>query len=74
VSIARLDDLRAEARYARERFQLYKAKAYGGRLTSPARLRELQRISEAAEARVQAAQAEQERAAHTDGDCTPDSR
>ena len=65
---ARLDDLRAEARYARERFQLYKARAYGGRLTSPARLRELQRTSEAAEARLQAAQAEQERAARAEGD------
>ena len=74
MPIARLDDLRAEARYARERFQLYKARSYGGRLTSPSRLRELQRISEAAEARLQAAEAEQQRAAHAEGDCTPGSR
>ena len=38
---ARLD---AEARYARERLELYRAKAYGGRKpTSPTRLRELER-------------------------------
>ena len=60
---ARLDILRAEARYARERFQLYKARAYGPRLTSPARLRELQRVSEGAEARLHAAEAEQEHGA-----------
>jgi hypothetical protein len=44
--------LEAEARYARERFQLYKARAYGPRPTSMARLRELQLIHEGAEARL----------------------
>jgi hypothetical protein len=34
--------LEAEERYARERYQLYKAKSFGPRLTSPARLRELE--------------------------------
>jgi hypothetical protein len=54
----RLEELRAEARHARQRYDLYKAKAYGPRATSPARLRELQRVAEAAEARLRAAQSE----------------
>ena len=43
AGLAQLEDLRAEARYRRERYDLYKAKMYGGRPTSPARLRELKR-------------------------------
>jgi hypothetical protein len=50
-----LEQLAAEARYRRERYDLYRAKAYGLRPTSQARLRELQRSSEAAEARLAAA-------------------
>jgi hypothetical protein len=38
----RLEELRAEARFARERFELYRARAYGSRPTSPAKLRELE--------------------------------
>ena len=41
MSRRHLDDLRVQARYARERYDLYKAKTYGPRLTSPARMREL---------------------------------
>jgi hypothetical protein len=52
---AELEQLRAEARYQRERYDLYRARAYAGKPTSPARLRELQRTSEAAEARLRAA-------------------
>ena len=39
------EDLRleAEARYARERLDLYRAKTYGPRATSPTRLRDLER-------------------------------
>jgi hypothetical protein len=48
----RSSQLAAEARYARERFDLYKAKAYGPRMTSPARLRELERNSQLAEQRL----------------------
>jgi hypothetical protein len=59
------DELRARARYARERYQLYKAKSFGPRETSPARLRELQRESERAEDRLRAAEAEQLREART---------
>ena len=35
--------LRADARYAQEKFALYRAKSYGGRETSPVRMRELER-------------------------------
>ncbi len=54
-----IDDLAAEARYARERYQLYKAKAYGPRPTSAARLRELQLAFERADERLRAAEAEE---------------
>ena len=50
-----LERLEAEARYHRERLALYRARVYGGRLTSDTRLRELQRTAEAADARVRAA-------------------
>ena len=62
MSHTQLEDLRAQAQYARERYQLYKAKSYTSRPTSGARMRELQRIYEYAEARLHAAEAE-ERAA-----------
>jgi hypothetical protein len=48
--VQRLDELRAQARFARERYDLYKARAYGPRLTSPSRLRELERESARAQA------------------------
>ena len=59
---AQLEDLRAEARYRRERYDLYKAKIYGGRPTSPARLRELERAYDGSKARLH--WAEQEPASH----------
>lgn len=52
----RLADLRADARYARERYDLYRAKAYGSRATSATRLRELERISAAAAERLRHAE------------------
>ena len=70
MSIEYLDDLRAKAQYARDRYQLYKAKAYGPRDTSPARLRELQRAYERAEARLRAAE---EHRAPTGGASPPSS-
>jgi hypothetical protein len=63
MSAEHLDDLRAQAHYARERYDLYKAKAYGPRTTSPARLRELERECQRAEARLHSAEAEERRAA-----------
>ena len=55
---ARLDELQVQARHARQRFDLYKAKAYGPRLTSPARMRELERESARAEANLRFAKDE----------------
>lgn len=51
-------DLRAQARHARERFDLYRAKMYGSRPTSMTRLRELERVSDAADARLRHAEHE----------------
>jgi len=61
-----LEDLRTQAKYARERYQLYKAKSYGPRPTSSARLHELQHPHEQAEARLSFAEAEGARAQGTD--------
>jgi hypothetical protein len=59
-----LEELAAEARYARERYDLYRAKAYGPRPTSDARMRELERLCSSAEERLAAAKAA--RKAHED--------
>jgi hypothetical protein len=53
----RLEDLRQEARYRRERLELYRARVYGGRPLSLSRLRELERSSAGAAARLRAAKA-----------------
>ena len=66
-----LDQLRAEAQYARERYRLYRAKSYGPRPTSSARMRELQRSYEYAEARLHAAEAEERRAAGGESPAAP---
>ena len=49
-----LDQLAAEARHARDRFQLYRARVISGSqaATSPARLRELERAAAASEERL----------------------
>lgn len=54
-----LAELEAEARYARERYALYRARAYGPRLTSARRLRELKRTSRFAESRLDRAKTDQ---------------
>jgi hypothetical protein len=51
-----LDELRAEARYHRERYELYRAKAYGLRPVRMARLQELERAHRAADARLHRAE------------------
>jgi hypothetical protein len=51
--------LEAEARYARDHYELYRARAYGPRLTSARRLRELERKSKFAEIRLDRARADQ---------------
>ena len=58
-----IEDLRAQARLARERYQLYRARIFGERPTSEERLRELQRAHEQADERLRFAEAEERRAA-----------
>jgi hypothetical protein len=53
-----LDQLRAEARYHRERYDLYVAKMYSLRPTTMTRLRELERAHQAADARLRHAEQE----------------
>ena len=52
---ARLDQLRAEANYHRQRIDLYRARLYGGRATDLARLEEFQRASDSAAERLRRA-------------------
>jgi hypothetical protein len=49
------DRLEAEARYHRERLALYRARVYNSKSTSATRLRELERTSRAADARLRTA-------------------
>ena len=62
--LSRIEYLRAEALHHRQRYDLYRAKMYGPRLTTMARLRELERAHRGAEARL--CRAEQE---HASQDC-----
>ena len=48
--------LRDEARYRRERLELYRSRLYGGRAASQGKLRELQRASDGAAARLRRAE------------------
>ena len=52
-----LESLVAEARYHRQRYDLYRARMYGLKPTSESRLRELQRACESAESRLATAKA-----------------
>jgi hypothetical protein len=52
----RLQGLTAEAKYAADRYRLYRAKVHGPGLTSPGRLRELERARNLAEANLRRAQ------------------
>jgi hypothetical protein len=61
VSARRIEEIRAEARYHRERLDLYKAKTYGSRPTSEVRMRELERRSTGADSRLREAQQENAR-------------
>lgn len=50
--------LRADARYAREKFHLYRAKSYGLHATRPERLRELERRANETQERLRFAERE----------------
>jgi hypothetical protein len=54
----RIEELRAETRYHRQRLDLYRARLYGGRALSVARLEEFQRASDAAADRLDQAKRE----------------
>ncbi len=55
---SRVQEVRAELDYLRQRRDLYRAKSYGPRMTSPERMRELERAVERAEERLAALLAE----------------
>jgi hypothetical protein len=55
-----LEQLRAEAAYRRQRLDLYRAKAYGPRPTTAARLTELEREYELAASRLKRATANEQ--------------
>ncbi len=63
-----LDDLRMDARYHRDRFALYRARALSSRPTSPVRMRELERAADRAEERLLAATREASAAERPAGD------
>jgi hypothetical protein len=58
TSLRRLEELRMDARYQRERRDLYRAKMHGPRPTSPVRLRELERACALSESRLRRAEQE----------------
>jgi hypothetical protein len=63
TSLLRMDELELEARYHRDRRDLYRAKMYGPRPASLVRLTELERACALSESRLR--RAEQELAAET---------
>lgn len=54
--MARIEQIRAELDYLRQKRDLYRAKRYGPRTTSPERMRELDRAVAQAEERLAHAQ------------------
>jgi hypothetical protein len=56
TSPARLEELKADVRYRRERRDLYRAKMHGPRPTSPGLLRELERACALSESRLRRAE------------------
>jgi hypothetical protein len=70
IGTRRMEELQSEARYHRERYDLYKAKTYGPRLTSVSRLKELERRHQSADSRLRAAV--RENAEPVGADLSPD--
>jgi hypothetical protein len=56
TSAREIEALRADARYHGERYALYRAKAYGQRPTSPARLAALEQAARTAQERLERAE------------------
>ena len=59
TSMRRLEELRADARYHRQRLDIYRARVYGSHPTSPSRLRELERASVLSASRLRRAEREE---------------
>jgi hypothetical protein len=64
----RLEELRAAARYDRERRDLYRARVVGPRATRPGRLEELERASDFSEKRLRRAEEQARDPARGPGD------
>ena len=60
TSQGRLDELRIDTRHHRQRRDLYRAKMHGPRPTSPAQLRELERVFVLSESLLRRAEQEPE--------------
>jgi hypothetical protein len=60
TSLRRLDELKADARYHRDRRDLYRAKMYGPRPASLVQLKELERVCVLSESRLRRAEHELE--------------
>jgi hypothetical protein len=58
IPARRIEEMQTEARYHRERYDLYRAKIQGSRPTSLTRLKELERRHYGADARLRSAQYE----------------
>jgi hypothetical protein len=56
ITPRRLEELTAEARYARDRYRLYRARVHSPQMTSPGRLRKLERASNRADSMLRRAQ------------------
>jgi hypothetical protein len=63
TSRGRLDELRIDARYHRERRDLYRAKMHGPRPTTPFRMKELERAFALSDSSLRRAEKEHELAA-----------
>jgi hypothetical protein len=60
TSLRRIDELKADASYHRDRRDLYRAKMYGPRPASLVRLKELERACALSESRLRRAEREHE--------------
>ena len=63
-----IEQLTSQARYHRERYDLYRAKMYGPRPTTHGRLEELRRACDAAEERLATVRATRARQAQASGE------
>jgi hypothetical protein len=61
INSRRMEEMQTEATYHRERYDLYKAKAFSSRATSLTRLRELERRHQGADSRLRSARQENAR-------------